>query len=146
MSPLFPQVKFFSYKNSGEEIKGNLKPTATYEADLLITTELAGGLNLINKDNFKFFLSGGFGLLIQLGGLQERQVLYASNGNPYGSASETSLPTTTYSVELSAGATLHKKMFLIGSYMLPSTMGEFVYYSPRLSSVQLKLGYRLGKN
>jgi hypothetical protein len=143
---LFPQVKFFRYKNSGEEIKGTLKPTATYHSDLLIATEVGGGVNLVNKENFKFFLSGGFGLLVQTGGLQESQILYASNNAAYGSASVTSLPTTTYSVEISAGATLHKKLLLTGAYMLPSNMGQFVYYSPRLSGVHLKLGYRFAKN
>ena len=143
---LFPEVKFFSYKNSGEELRGPLKSTATFKADLLIATELGAGVNLVNKDNFKFFLSGGFGFLIQVGGLQQKKTVYASNDSPYGTATETNLPNTTYSIEVSAGATLHKKLFLIGSYMLPSVMGQFVYYSPKLSGVHLKLGYRFGGN
>lgn len=143
---LLPQVKLFTYKNSGEEIKGTLKPTATYQADLLIATEIGGGVNVVNKDNFKFFLGIGFGLLLQIGGIQESQIFYASNGNPYGEPTVKSLPATTYSVELSAGTTINKRLLLTGSYMLPSPMGQFVYYSPKLSSLQLKLGYRIGKN
>ena len=139
---LYPQIKLFRYKNTGEENQGTFINSTTYQADLLGVAGLSLGVNLVNEDNFKFFLTAGPGLMALVGGKQVKQLYSASDNSPYGSPEETELPSLTFCIDASAGIVLNRKVVITAIYMLPSPVANFTQYNPKLSSLQLTVGYR----
>lgn len=139
----YPQMKFFRYKNTGEEVQDRFINQATYQADLVAAAVFSSGVNVINKAACRVFVAGGAGLAAQFGARQVRQLYMASDHSPYNSATRTELPTLTYVLEASAGVRLGEKMLLQATYMVPAQIGNFLFYTPRLSGVQVSVGYKL---
>jgi hypothetical protein len=142
---LFPHLRLFKYKNSGEEKQGIFLNTNTFQADLLVAAQLSGGMNVVNMENFKGFIAGGFGALFQIGGKQIHQIYVASDNSPYGNPKITNLSGLTYLFDASAGVAFNRKFLIEGTYMFPAPFGKYTYYTPKLSGIQIKLGYIFNK-
>lgn len=134
-----PQVKLFSYKNSGSMTNENSTKTTTFQSDLIISPELNAGINLINKENIRWFLSGGLGYLFFQNHRQENHSLYI-----YGNVrdEEIDLVSTSYSINFSTGVTLNNRFVASASYQVPVTLAQFSNYSPVLSPLQIGVGYK----
>ena len=139
---LTPQVKLFRYKNTGEENQGTFINTVTYQADLAVAPQLNAGVNLINREAFRLFFTAGVGMIAQVNPKQVRQ-LYTSGGTLYSGPVETELPSLVYSFDASTGVVIKNKVFLSASYMPPTHIGNFLFYSPKLSGAQFRIGYKL---
>ena len=135
---LYPQIKLFRYKNTGEVNQGTFINSTTYQADLI-------GVELMNEGNFQFFLTAGPGLMALVGGKQVKQLYSASDDSPYGRPEETVLPSLTFCIDASAGIVLNRKVVVTAIYMLPSPVADFAQYNPTLSSLQLTVGYKFSK-
>jgi hypothetical protein len=131
---LFPKANFSSYKNISEMTNS----TTTYQTNYLFTMQLGAGINIVNRDDFKFYIETDLGMLIHLGNR------YSKVSGPYpGESIEFRYRGINYSAEVSAGTRINKKILISCSYMFPVTIGNFVYYSAQLSGVYLKAGYIL---
>jgi hypothetical protein len=138
-----PQVALFRYKNTGESFQGAFINSVTYQSDLAVIAQVGGGVNLLNAENRKLFISGGFGAMGQVNGKQVTQLYAAANREPYLKPHETKLPKLTYAVDVSVGVEVNKSFLLTATYMLPTNIGNFVFYSPKLSGIQVTAGYIL---
>jgi len=139
----YPQVKIFRYKNTGEENQGTFINTVIYQADVAIIAQVSGGVNIVNQESRRVFITGGFGAFGQLDGKEIKQLSAASDRTPYNNPVETKLRGLSYSIEVSAGAELNKRILLSAVYTIPTTIANFVFYSPKLAGIQLQIGYKL---
>jgi hypothetical protein len=139
----YPQLKLFQYKNKGEENQGTFLNVVTYKASLAAKAQVRGGVNIVNQESRRIFITGGVGLFGQLDGKQVKQRLFASDRTPYLTTAETKLAPLSYSIEVSIGAELNKKIRLSANYTVPAKIASFVFYEPRLSGIQLEVGYKL---
>lgn len=139
----YPQAKLFRYKNTGEENQGTFINSVTYKTNLAAIAELGAGVNVINQETFRVFLRGGMGMLMQVGAKQVKQLYAASDRSPYLGPTETELASLTYSISASTGVELNKKILFSATYMVPTNIGKFVFYSPELSGVHLQIAYKL---
>lgn len=139
---LNPQIRFFRYQNSGEFVHSDYLRTTTYRADLIGMLTVNAGVNIVNRDPARLFLSGGMGTFLQL---NAKQIRHSSSANDpaYTSLFETELPTMKVCMNGSVGVILNQNYFLSLNYLLPLDIADFVYYAPRLTSMQLQFGYRL---
>ena len=139
---LYPQIKLFSYKNTGEGKSGTYMNSTTFQADLIGVAGLSGGINLTNKENFQFFLTAGPGFFAQVNGKQTIQLYLVSDNSPVGSPVEKTLPVLTFCIDASAGIVVNRKFVISAIYMLPTSVANFASYNPKLSSLQLTVGYK----
>ncbi len=138
---ILPQVKFYSYKVKGDYFDGTFTRATTYQADLVVTPELNGGMNVINRDQVQLFLSAGAGILLQKAAKEVQQSFAGTNGELY-AQHESKLNNLSYVLNVSAGTILKKKFVLTGTYVFPSQLLNFIHYTPKLSGFQLRVGYK----
>ena len=134
-----PQLKLYQYKNSGSFTNATSTKETTFQSDLLIATELNAGLNMINKENIRWYVTGGGGFLFLQNNRQSDHRVYI-----YGDIQdeETELTSTSYSLNFSTGFTLNNRFIAAATYQVPVTLGEFVNYRPVLSVLQFGIGYK----
>lgn len=137
---LYPQVKLFRYKNSGEQNQSTFISKVTYQADLAFITQMSGGINVINKESQQLFLTVGLGALGQLRGKQIKQ-RYSEPGHLFLDEEEKKASTMSYMMDVSIGVNLNR-ILLSATYMMPTSISNFVYYTPKLSGIQLSVGYK----
>jgi hypothetical protein len=138
---LHPQLKFFRYSITGRNKQGGLTDQATYQVDMALILQLSAGVNFVNEENLKVFLTVDPVGLFQFGGKQLRQFYYDSN-TPAGAPSQDKLRGITYSLSTSAGVSLKKTTFSF-TYLLPTNIANFGYSTPQLNGMQLTAGYKL---
>ncbi len=139
---IYPQMKFYSYKNTGE-IKSNVATVeTTYKTSLTVAPVLNFGINIKNSERSKFFGSFGGGILLLMGNKQIVSNTSAATNTPPG-YSETPLSKLSYVVNLSTGLMLHNKYVLSAGYNFLSPVTNFSYYIPYHSSLQITVGYKL---
>jgi hypothetical protein len=139
---VFPQVKLYRYKNSGEIERGTFTKATSFQADLLIAGELNAGMHIVQSNNFRLFLSAGAGGIYQVNPTQTDQLYVASDHSIYGSPTETELLPWALSFNASVGVVLNKNIVVTATYLFPSRISNFIAYETALSGVQLKLGYK----
>jgi hypothetical protein len=103
--------------------------------------EFNGGVNLLNKDDLRVFVSAGAGIMILVNNREADQVFYASSNAIYTSA-KSNLSKATNTLNASAGVTLKNKIVVAAAYHFPTSVGNYVYYSHMLTSLQVKVGYK----
>lgn len=138
---VFPQLKLFNYKTTGEIPQYSLTKEVTYKAPLAVALDVNGGVNIINKEKLTFFVVAGGGLLAQINAKQIEQLYTSANHTPQYAPHETTLPWLTFCLNAGAGVTINQKVFISADYKLPTSITNFVAYRITLSAVQLKLGY-----
>lgn len=134
-----PQLKLFQYKNSGSFTNATSTKETTFQSNLLISTELNAGLNVINREDVRWFVTAGGGYLFLQNNKQKDHRVYI-----YGDVQdeETELTSTSYSLNFSTGITLSNRFVAAASYQVPVTLGEFRNYRPVLSAIQFGIGYK----
>jgi hypothetical protein len=139
----YPQVKLFRYKNTGEQNQSTVNNIITYyQTDFAIIAQVSGGINVVNQESFRIFIAGGLGMLGQPGGKQVKEYYDVSNGRNL-TTFETKLSTAAFAMDASAGVELNKRIFLSANYMIPTSIGNFISYNPKLSGIQIRVGYKL---
>jgi hypothetical protein len=139
---LYPQVKLFRYKNTGEFMRGSFLHATTYKADFMGTGEVSVGMNVLNQESVRFYLSAGLGAMLQVYGKQVEELFRPENHTLY-IQSAVNLTSLTYAMNASAGVTLTNRYMISATYMLPSQIGNFLYYTPQLFGLQIRFGYKL---
>ena len=81
--------------------------------------------------------------MAQAGAKQIREKYVASDGSLYLSPAEIKTPALTYTIDASLGTELKKKFVLSVTYQLPTSIGNFIFYTPELSCIQMRVGYKL---
>jgi len=140
---IYPKLKIFYYKNTNEENQGTFIKAVTYQSAIVATAEISGGINLINRDKFRFFFTGGVGPLLQIKGKNTEQLYSSTDHTPYGNAVITQLPFLTYFITTSSGITINRKISISASYMLPAPISKFMYIDPKLSGMNLSIACKL---
>lgn len=133
---IYPQLRAYNYKNSSSYSTTYSTHVATYQSNLCLLPEVNGGVNVVNNQDFRFFLYGGAGMLFLIKGRETNETV--------GSVSPYDIPTSkmTYSANLSAGASINDKFLVMASYHVPVPVANFVAYSVMHSSLQLGIGYK----
>ena len=136
-----PQLSLSRYKITGETYYNPFTIKATYKVDLLIGIQVNSGVNLINKEDFKFFIAAGLGGLIQIGG-EKTLATYQTSNSPETDVYK--LRTINYLIDASTGITINKRNLISASYMFPVSINGSPYYTtPKLSGIQLKMVHLL---
>lgn len=138
---IYPQVKVFSYKISGERSNGTFLKRSTFQASPVVVGEINGGMNVLNKEDLRVFITGGAGMMLLVKNREADQV-YTVAGNSLYTSAKSDLAKATYTLNMSAGVILKNKMMVSTTYHFPTPVGNYVYYSHLLSSIQVKLGYK----
>jgi hypothetical protein len=140
---IFPQIKFFTYKNTGKLNDGAFIKSTTFKSKLVVNGEINAGMNAVNGKKFRLHISGGGGVMLLLKNKEENQTFVASSNTLY-TSSETNHSQITYSVNASAGITIKNRILILTTYNFPTWAGaRYVYYSPRMGSFQVRLGYKM---
>lgn len=138
----YPQVRVFRYKNSGETNHNTLIKHTTFQSDLVISAELHAGAHIINGKDFKLHLSGGGGILELVNNKAKEQTYTAATNSLYYST-ETGLARMSHTFNLSTGVLLKNRLLVQATYNFPIPVGQYIFYSPSLTGVQLRVGYKL---
>jgi hypothetical protein len=140
---IYPQVKLFYYKNTGELNRGNYIKATTFRADMMASMELNGGVNVVNRDNIRIYLTAGINLVSQINGKEVEQYYKTTDHSAIGSAQQVSLEPMTYTINTSVGVICRNKLLLSGAYMAPAQLINGLPYAPKLSGIQFRIGYKL---
>jgi hypothetical protein len=140
---IFPQVKLFTFKNTGKLNDGGFIKTTTFKSNLVVNGEMNAGMNAVNGKKFRLHISGGAGIMLLLKNKEVNQSFVASSNTLF-SSSETNHSQLAYSVNASAGITIKNRIFILTSYNFPTRAGAgYIYYTPKMGAVQLRVGYKL---
>lgn len=133
---IYPQLRAYNYKNSSSYSTTYSTHLVIYQSNLCLLPEVNGGVNVVNNQDFRFFLYGGAGMLLLVKGRETRETV--------GSVSPYDTPTSklTYSANLSAGISMRDKFLVMASYHVPVPVANFVAFSVMHSSLQLGIGYK----
>ncbi|HEX8358002.1 MAG TPA: hypothetical protein VF610_11340, partial [Segetibacter sp.] len=139
---VYPEIKLYSFKNSGEINDGTVRRTASFKTPLAIAPLLNIGVNIANADQFKYFISIGAGMTFLIKGREQDQVI-STTGTQTFRSTELDLAKLTYNAHLSTGVFLNNKIIIAATYNVPVPVSNFIYYTPSLSSVHITVGYKL---
>lgn len=138
----YPQLKLFLFKNATERNDGTFIYQNTFQSDLVVSGEVAGGAHIVNGKDFKAHLSAGGGIRLLVNNRQTKKMFAPSNQSLYAS-SEASLEELIYVINAAAGVTLKNRLWIQATYDFPVPIANFILYSPRLSGIQVRVGYKL---
>jgi hypothetical protein len=138
----FPQVKFFRHQHSTEFQNSTVRTTITFKSDLIILPEVNAGVNVVNRENKKFHLASGIGLMRFVGHKHIRNRYSGASTKPY-FVTENNLAKWAYTVNLSGGLMLNRKFLVTGTYHIPMTISSLPYSSTKSSGIQFRVGYKL---
>jgi hypothetical protein len=141
---IYPQLRVYNYKNSGSYSTSYNTHIITYQSKFCALPEVNGGINIVNKQNFRFFLYGGGGMLFLIKNNETDQSKNISGGSVSSHVTLTS--KMTYSCNVSAGASITDKFMIVTSYHVPVPVANFIYYSAMHSNLQIGLGYKFNKH
>ena len=139
---IHPKLSLFRYKHSGEEPGSSFRNAVTYQADLVALLGMNAGINLMNRPDYRLFLSAGVGSFLQASPKEIKKRFYYDTRIP-DEKEENKLPTTAFVMETSAGILLKKKIVITATYIFPTSIATYTFYNPKLSSAQLQVGYKL---
>ncbi|HEX8460205.1 MAG TPA: hypothetical protein VF623_02200, partial [Segetibacter sp.] len=139
---IYPHINLYNYKNTGEGDESPFKRKTTFKAALLVAPILNLGVNIINKDEYKYFVSGGGGILFVSNGIEETQRINPATNISYDGA-KYKLSRMSYNINLSTGITIKNKIFGTLAYNFPASVANFNTYLAKHSSLQLSVGYKL---
>jgi hypothetical protein len=138
----YNSLRVFRYENIGENRDNYYRRKITYSSDLSVAASIGGGINLVNASNIKFFVSGGLGVLFMVNNKEVKEQFALSSGARVAKF-EKKLEPLTFNMNTSLGTLLNKRIMITAIYNLPTKIGNFVYYNPVHSSIQLGVGYKL---
>lgn len=139
---LYPSITAYNFKNTGEISDGNVIRKATYSSSLAVLNSINGGVNLINNKRCKFFMSGGYGLMLLMNNKQISQYQNLNNTTTY-KPDEEKLERLTYVFNITSGVILNNKLTAWAKYNISTNIGRYVFYAPRHSALQIAVGYKL---
>ena len=108
----------------------------------MISGEVNGGVNILNQQGIRFYLSGGLGMLTLFNN-KRRDSKYLNiqpSSEPY-SSSEENLAANTLFINASAGMVIKNKFLLTAEYLFPTGIDNS--YPSHYRGLQLKIGYKV---
>jgi hypothetical protein len=142
---LYPQLNLFRYKNTGEINDGTFRKITTQQVDLVVSGELNGGINVVNQQNIRLYLSGGAGMMALFNN-RRTDVKYLnilSSVEPYRSEQTKIALKPTPVINASAGIVVKNKFVVAVTYLLPTAIDDAFNYTPQYSGFQLRIGYKV---
>jgi len=140
---IYPQLKLFRFKTVDESSDGVFLYSTNYQVSLAACLEINGGINIINREQFRLFLSGGVGLAAIVNGHKMYQRYVADGHSAYGAPRKSKLAPATYDINTAVGIVLHNKVFLTAAYMVPAQLTYAPENMAMLRGALLGLGYKL---
>jgi hypothetical protein len=140
---LSPQLNLFRYKNTVETYDGTFKTVTTYQNDMVILGEVNGGLNVINRQRVRLYLSAGAGMMVIVNNrrLDNKYLNSQPSSEPYRSDETEIAVKATPAFNASTGMLLGNKLLVNFKYLLPTQIGT--KDTPRYSALQFTIGYKV---
>jgi len=139
---VYPQLMLFRFNVVDESSDGVFLYSNTYSASLMAAAKLAGGVNVVNQQNLRFFISVGLGLMLPVNGRRIHQRYVAATRERYHSAQETKMAHAAYVLTATTGVILHNRLALSATYLVPSQIMNPPYSSDMLTGTQFSVGYK----
>jgi len=136
---LYPQLRIYSFENSGTANTGTSERTSTFKSGVILLPELNGGVNIVNQKSIQFFVYAGIGIMVMIDG---KEVYENKSSSGYLYTNETELSKLTGSTNFSTGLRFKSKFSVFITYVLPTSVSNYQNYTPKHSSMQFGLCYR----
>lgn len=134
---VYPQLRAYNFKNRTNYSTTYSTKVITYQSSLCLLPEVNGGVNIVNRQDFRFFLYGGAGMLFLL----KNKELHQSSGSV--GYYEIATSKMSYSANVSGGISIKDRFLVMASYHVPVPVANFVAYSVMQSNLQVGIGYKL---
>lgn len=142
---LYPQISLFRFKNTGEIDDDIFKKVTTYQTDMVISGEINGGVNVINQQNIRLYLSGGAGMSTFLNNkrIDDKYENNPPSSRPFRSEQKDIALNASPVINASTGVVLNNRLIVAASYLFPAPLENVFTYKPRFSGLQLRIGYKV---
>ena len=139
---LYPQIKIYSYKHESNIVYNSSYPafSKSFQSSLIVSPGLHLGYRLIKTPTIKVYVTPGVNLLYLANNTQVDEAKLSATETK---TTKTSLSKASALVDVQAMVLIGKKFLAWTAYNLPTSVANFDANSPKLTSFQLGLGYKL---